>query len=109
MKTLKALTAAILAIAFLSAPVASFAETKADTKTEKTDKKEKKAKAKAYPLKTCVVSDEEIGKDKDMKPYVFVKDGQEVKLCCSSCKKDFDKEPEKYMKKIADAAKKPAK
>ena len=63
-------------------------------------------KAKAYPLKTCVVSDEEIGKDADMKPHVFVHKGQEVKLCCKSCLKDFNKDPEKYMKKIHDAEKK---
>jgi YHS domain-containing protein len=66
---------------------------------------EKKA-AKPYPLKKCVVSDEEIGKDPDMKPHVFTYKGQEVKLCCSGCKKDFDKEPAKYLKKIEDAQKK---
>ena len=62
--------------------------------------------AKAYPLKTCVVSDEEFGKDADMKPDTFVYKGQEVKLCCSGCKRDFDKDPAKYMKKIAAAQKK---
>ena len=64
------------------------------------------AKAKPYPLKTCIVSDEEIGKDADMKPYVFVYKGQEVKLCCKGCLKDFEKGPAKYTKKIADAGKK---
>jgi hypothetical protein len=63
-------------------------------------------KAKPYPLKNCVVSDEEIGKDPDMKPSTFVYKGQEVKLCCSGCKKDFDKDPAKYMKKIEAAQKK---
>jgi YHS domain-containing protein len=62
--------------------------------------------AKAYPLKTCVVSGEEIGKDADMKPHVFTYQGQEVKLCCKSCLKDFNKEPAKYLKKIAAAQKK---
>jgi YHS domain-containing protein len=38
------------------------------------------------------------------KPMVFVYQGQEVKLCCSGCKKDFDKDPAKYLKKIQDAA-----
>jgi hypothetical protein len=28
-----------------------------------------------------------------------------VKLCCKDCKKDFDKEPAKYMKKIEEADK----
>ena len=63
-------------------------------------------KAKPYPLKTCVVSGEEIGKDADMKPHVFTYQGQEVKLCCKSCLKDFNKEPAKYIKKIEDAQKK---
>ena len=67
--------------------------------------KEADAKPKPYPLKNCVVSDEEIGKDPDMKPQTFTYKGQEVKLCCSGCKKDFDKDPAKYMKKIANAQK----
>lgn len=62
--------------------------------------------AKAYPLKTCVVSGEEIGKDADMKPHVFTYQGQEVKLCCKSCLKDFNKEPAKYIEKIEAAQKK---
>jgi YHS domain-containing protein len=37
------------------------------------------------------------------KPFVFVYEGQEVKLCCSGCKKDFDKAPAKYLKKIREA------
>jgi YHS domain-containing protein len=41
------------------------------------------------------------------KPYVFVFKGQEVKLCCKSCKSDFDKNPAKYIKKIEAAAKAP--
>ncbi len=53
-------------------------------------------------LKTCPVSGEKLGEMG--KPYVFVYQGQEVKLCCSGCKKDFDKDPAKYVKKIQDAA-----
>lgn len=65
----------------------------------------KSEKAKPYPLKKCIVSDEEIGGG-DMKPYVFNYKGQEIKLCCKDCKKDFMKDPDKYMKKIAAAEKK---
>ena len=64
------------------------------------------AKAKPYPLKTCVVTDEEIGKDPDMKPHVFTHKGQEVKLCCKGCLKDFEKDPAKYLKKIEQGQKK---
>jgi YHS domain-containing protein len=66
------------------------------------DKKEDKKSD--YPLKTCVVSDEKLGEMG--KPYVFKHKGREVQLCCESCKKDFNKDPEKYMKKLDDAAKK---
>ena len=58
-------------------------------------------KPKPYPLKTCVVSGE--GLDSMGKPFVFVYEGQEVKMCCKHCKKDFDKEPANYMKKIQSA------
>ena len=37
------------------------------------------------------------------KPYVFVYKGQEIKVCDKSEKADFDKDPDKYMKKLADA------
>ena len=58
-------------------------------------------------LPTCPVSGDKL--DGDMgKPFVFVYKGQEVKLCCKSCKKDFDKDPDKYLAKIRKADK-PAK
>ena len=65
-----------------------------------------KEKAKPYPLETCLVSDEKLGEDPDMKPYAFVHAGQEIKICCKSCKKDFDKDPKKFMAKLEDEAKK---
>ena len=66
--------------------------------TGKTD-----AKAKAYPLTTCLVTGEKLDADPDMKPYSFVHEGQEIKLCCKSCLKKFDKSPETYLKKLKDA------
>ena len=66
-------------------------------------------KSKPYPLKTCVVSGEEISDNGDMKPHVFVHEGQEIKLCCKSCLKDFKKDTAKYLKKLEDEAKKPKK
>ena len=56
-------------------------------------------------LKTCPVSSEKLGGDMGA-PYVFSYKGQEVKLCCHGCKKDFDKNPEKYLKLIRAADKK---
>lgn len=63
-------------------------------------------KPKPYPLDTCVVADEKLGADPSMKPYAFVHEGREVKLCCKSCLKDFKKEPAKYIAKIEAAEKK---
>jgi hypothetical protein len=55
-------------------------------------------------MTTCPVSGEKL--DGDMgKPMVFTYKDQEVKLCCKGCKKDFDKDPEKYMSKIRAADK----
>jgi len=62
-----------------------------------------KDKPKPYPLEKCVVSDEKIGDHG--KPYVFTEAGQEVKLCCKDCLKDFKKDKAKYMKKIEEAQK----
>lgn len=66
------------------------------------------AKAKAeYPLKTCVVSDEEIGSMGDGVDHVYKQDGKPdrlVRFCCESCIKDFKKEPVKYLKAIDEAA-----
>jgi YHS domain-containing protein len=55
-------------------------------------------------LKTCPVSGDKLGEMG--KPLVFVYKDQEVKLCCKSCKKEFDKDPAKYMKLIRAADKK---
>ena len=63
-------------------------------------------KAKPYPLKTCIVSGEEINDKGDMKPHAFVVEGLEVKLCCKSCLKDFNKDKAGYLKKIEAEAKK---
>ncbi len=55
-------------------------------------------------LTTCVVSGEKLGGDMG-KPFVFTYKNQEVKLCCKSCKKDFDKDPDKFIVKIRAADK----
>jgi hypothetical protein len=57
------------------------------------------AAAKPYPLEVCIVSDEKLGSMGD--PVVKVVDGQEVKFCCKSCVPDFEKEPAKFLTKLA--------
>ncbi len=96
MKTLKTLTITMLAGVLLAAPCSLLAA----------DKKPKTAtKPKPYPLKTCIVKDDELDADAS----VFVDQGQEIKTCCDGCKDDFLKEPAKFLKKVEAAQKKPAK
>ena len=64
----------------------------------------KKPEVKPYKLETCAVSDEKLGSMG--KPFVFEHKGQEIKLCCKSCRKDFDKNPDKFLKKMAENEKK---
>ena len=89
MKTLKSILAATLVTCFV-VPLAGLA---ADKKNEK---------LKPYPLKTCLVSGEKLGEMGD--PFVYEYQGREIKFCCKGCLKDFNKDPEKYIKKIDEAA-----
>ena len=61
-----------------------------------------KAAVKPYPLKTCLVCSMELGM-MGGKPYEFVYKGQKIKLCNEEEKELFDKTPDKYLKKLADA------
>jgi hypothetical protein len=103
MKTIKSISAALLIGAFLAAPFSALA---ADTPVEKEPAK-KVAKVKSYTLKTCIVSGEALGGAMG-EPYVFTYKGQEIKMCCKDCRKDFDKNPAKYIKKLEAAEKKAA-
>lgn len=60
--------------------------------------------AKPDLLATCPVSGEKLGEMGA--PLTFTYKDQEVKLCCKSCKKKFDKDPEKYIALIRAADKK---
>jgi len=62
------------------------------------------AGAKPDLLATCPVSGDKLGEMG--KPFTFTYKNQEVKLCCKNCKKDFDKNPDKYIAKIRAADKK---
>ncbi len=92
MKTPRSLIAAVLTLTFAVAPLVGFSEDKKDA-------------PKPYPLDKCIVSDEKLGADPGMKTFVFTHEGQEIKLCCKSCQKDFNKNPAKYLKKLDGAGK----
>ena len=59
------------------------------------------AVVKPYPLDTCAYDGMKLGSMGD--PYVFVYQGQEIKLCCAACKSRFLADPDTYLKKIKDA------
>jgi hypothetical protein len=92
MKKFFGFLAASLVLTYVAAPLSGLA---ADKKAEK---------AKPYPLDKCIVSDEKLGEMGE--PFLFVHNGQEIKLCCKSCQKDFKKDPAKYLKKLEKADKK---
>ena len=92
MTKLSKIAAVGMVLAYVAAPFTALAA----------DKKE--AAAKPYPLDKCIVSDEKLGEMGE--PFAFVHEGQEIKLCCKPCQKDFNKDPKKYLKKIEKTDKK---
>ncbi|MBI5802682.1 MAG: hypothetical protein HZA92_18410 [Verrucomicrobia bacterium] len=99
-------TSAILVTAFAAAVLIGCdkkepAAPKADAPKTEAPKAGTDAKtaAKPYPLEVCIVGGEKLGSMG--KPFVFVHQGQEIKLCCDGCKSDFDKEPAKFLAKLA--------
>lgn len=63
--------------------------------------KEAKGAVKPYPLKLCIVTDNDLGSMGDERTFVY--EGQEIKICCKPCEKKFLKTPEKYLTKLAPA------
>lgn len=62
------------------------------------EEKKASAAAKPYPLKTCIVSDNDL--DSMGEQASFVTQGQTIKVCCKACIAKFEKNPPKYLKKL---------
>ena len=90
MKRLKYLTVTVLPCPFWQGPLWPWQVTRRSD-----------AKLKPYTFKTCVVSGDKLGEMGD--PFVYKYEDRELKFCCKSCVKDFNKEPAKYIKKIEEA------
>ncbi len=99
MNLIRTTTAVLLAAAFLASPITLLAGDP-PAATDKKAKAQKETKARPYPLDTCLVTDEKLGADPAMKTFSFVHGNQEIQLCCKGCKKDFDKDPGKYLSKL---------
>lgn len=90
MKKMKSILLGICATLAIAAPLSTAVAAPSTEKAQPSPK--------PYLLETCIVSGDKLGEMG--KPVVFIYKGQEVKLCCKPCKKDFDKAPEEYLKKI---------
>lgn len=67
---------------------------------------------KDYPLKTCVISKEDLGTMGEPTDLIYRVEGSPdrlVRFCCESCIKDFKKDPAAALKRIDDAGKPAAK
>ncbi len=53
---------------------------------------------KPYPLKLCVVTDNELGSMGDEQRIVY--QGQEMKFCCAPCVEKFQSNPAKFLAKL---------
>jgi YHS domain-containing protein len=62
------------------------------------DDKKTEAAAKPYPLKTCIVSDNDLDSMGEQASFVY--QGQTIKVCCKACIAKFEKNPAKYLKKL---------
>ena len=58
----------------------------------------KDAPAKPYPLKTCIVSDNDLDSMGEQASFIF--QGQTIKVCCKPCIAKFEKNTAKYLKKL---------
>ncbi len=56
------------------------------------------AASSSYPLKTCVVTGNDLGSMG--KAITKVHNGQEIKFCCKPCVKKFDANPAKFLSKL---------
>lgn len=109
-KLMKSIASSLLlsaALVFAAAP--AFAQSAKENKAAPQTETEVIAKARAaYPLKTCLVSDESLGSMGDAIPYVHRVAGKPdrvVFFCCEGCTDDFKADPAKYLKKLDDAQK----
>jgi len=61
------------------------------------------AKPKPYPLKTCLVTGDDLDDMDDRVSIVY--EGQTFEFCCKPCLKKFNKNPGKYVKALEKATK----
>ncbi|MBL9198891.1 MAG: hypothetical protein JNL39_00235 [Opitutaceae bacterium] len=93
----------VTTVAFVLSPVPAATATGAQSKIESPKSKI----AKPYPLKVCLVTDNDLDSMGDEVSIVF--EGQVIKFCCAPCEKKFRANPARYLAKLAPPAAAPAK
>ncbi len=103
MKTTRLLLVTLVALA---APFAAAQSAAPATPPPAAGKPAVKGPVKPYPLKVCLVTDNDLDSMGDEVSIVY--EGQVIKFCCKPCEKKFLRNPEKYLAKLApkDAPKK---
>lgn len=91
---------AFLALGILTVTLTMCAADKpADPKpADKPTTEGKSVAPKPYPLKTCIVSDNDLDSMGEQASFVY--QGQTIKVCCKPCIAKFEKNPPKYLKKL---------
>ncbi len=67
----------------------------------KLDREIVKHQKKTYPLEVCVVSNEKLGSHGAV--VNIVHENRLVRLCCQGCLADFERTPDKFIKKLKEA------
>jgi len=81
---------------------ASQAQTAPQTAQTQPQAQPAKQASQAYPINWCIVSGEKLGEMGA--PIEYDYNGRQIKFCCKSCVKPFEKEPAKYLAKLDSAA-----
>jgi YHS domain-containing protein len=96
MKTNRLLLLTLLALA---APFASAQSNAPAAAPSAAAKSAAKGAAQPYPLKTCLVTGNDLDSMGD--EVSIIHQGQVIKFCCKPCEKKFLRTPEKYLAKLA--------
>lgn len=103
MKNPRLLILATLALGLsLALPCASAQSAAPPAQPSAEKKPTPKGPAKPYPLKVCIVTDNDLDSMGDETSIVY--EGQTIKFCCAPCEKKFLKNPARYLAKFAPKA-----
>jgi len=89
-------------VRFCSAACKTAFEAKPDEYLKKLDAAIIAKQGPTYPLDHCVVLGTKF--DEKTKPVDYIYKNRLVRFCCPMCIKDFEKDPQKYLSKIDEAA-----